>query len=76
MHWAINNRYFSAFFLAEIEEILSPNIFAYNLHKYVFLCPMSKYKEMLNNLLALFLDGEINNEAEAKSFLAKHYPLS
>ncbi len=38
--------------------------------------PGKQYKEMLNNLLALFLDGEIRNEAEAKSFLAKHYPLS
>ncbi len=37
--------------------------------------PGRQYKEILHNLLALFLDGKINDKEEAKTFVLKHYPL-
>lgn len=36
--------------------------------------PGPQYREMLDKLLAATLDGMIQNEAEAKAFLAKNYP--
>ncbi|AFZ17738.1 CBS domain-containing protein [Allocoleopsis franciscana] len=36
--------------------------------------PGPQYREMLDKLLAATLDGMIQDEAEAKAFLAKHYP--
>jgi tRNA nucleotidyltransferase (CCA-adding enzyme) len=38
--------------------------------------PGKQYKEMLNDLHCLFLDGKINNEEEAKKFILQKYPLS
>jgi tRNA nucleotidyltransferase (CCA-adding enzyme) len=37
--------------------------------------PGRQYKEILSNLLALFLDGKINDKEEAKTFVIKHYQL-
>ncbi len=37
--------------------------------------PGPLYREILEALLAATLDREIQNEADAKAFLAKHYPL-
>jgi tRNA nucleotidyltransferase (CCA-adding enzyme) len=37
--------------------------------------PGPQYREMLDKLLAATLDGVIQDEADAKAFLAKHYPL-
>jgi tRNA nucleotidyltransferase (CCA-adding enzyme) len=36
--------------------------------------PGPQYREMLDKLLAATLDGVIQDEAEAKAFLAEHYP--
>jgi tRNA nucleotidyltransferase (CCA-adding enzyme) len=36
--------------------------------------PGPDYREMLDALLAATLDGVIQNEADAKMFLTKHYP--
>jgi len=36
--------------------------------------PGPQYKQMLEDLLAATLDGNIQNQAEAQEFLAKHYP--
>jgi tRNA nucleotidyltransferase (CCA-adding enzyme) len=36
--------------------------------------PGPQYREMLDKLLAATLDGMIQDEADAKAFLAKHYP--
>jgi tRNA nucleotidyltransferase (CCA-adding enzyme) len=38
--------------------------------------PGPQYREILDALLAATLDGVIENEADAKAFLAKYYPLS
>lgn len=38
--------------------------------------PGRQYKEMLTKIQALFLDGKINNEKEAKDFIRENYPLS
>lgn len=38
--------------------------------------PGRQYKEMLTKVQALFLDGKIKNEKEAKDFIRKNYPLN
>jgi tRNA nucleotidyltransferase (CCA-adding enzyme) len=38
--------------------------------------PGRQYKEMLTKVQALFLDGKIRNEKEAKDFIRKNYPLN
>ncbi|GAB4205224.1 MAG: CBS domain-containing protein [Coleofasciculaceae cyanobacterium] len=38
--------------------------------------PGPQYREMLDALLAATLDGIIQDEADARAFLAKHYPLN
>jgi tRNA nucleotidyltransferase (CCA-adding enzyme) len=38
--------------------------------------PGPQYREMLDAILAATLDGVIEDEADAKAFLAKYYPLS
>jgi tRNA nucleotidyltransferase (CCA-adding enzyme) len=37
--------------------------------------PGPQYREILDALLAATLDQVIQNEADAKAFLAEHYPL-
>ncbi len=37
--------------------------------------PGPQYRQILDDLLAATLDGVIRDEADAKAFLAKHYPL-
>ena len=37
--------------------------------------PSRKYKEMLTQIKALFLDGKIKDKTEAKSYILSHYPL-
>jgi tRNA nucleotidyltransferase (CCA-adding enzyme) len=38
--------------------------------------PGPQYRQILDELLAATLDQVIQNEADAKAFLAEHYPLT
>ena len=60
--------YFS--FLADVQAPLNGNELKRLGYK-----PGPQYREILDALLAATLDGVIHNQADAKSFLAEHYPL-
>lgn len=38
--------------------------------------PSKLYKEILNKVLALYLDGKIKNQREAENFVLKNYPMN
>jgi tRNA nucleotidyltransferase (CCA-adding enzyme) len=61
-------QYFS--FLADVQAPLNGNDLKRLGYK-----PSPHYREILDGLLAATLDGVIHNQADAKAFLAQHYPL-
>ena len=61
-------QYFS--FLADVQAPLNGNDLKRLGYK-----PSPQYREILDALLAATLDGVIHDQADAKAFLAQHYPL-
>jgi tRNA nucleotidyltransferase (CCA-adding enzyme) len=61
-------QYFS--FLADVQAPLNGNDLKRLGYK-----PSPQYREILDALLAATLDGVIHDQADAKAFLAEHYPL-
>ncbi len=61
-------QYFS--FLADVQAPLNGNDLKRLGYK-----PSPQYREILDGLLAATLDGVIHDQADAKAFLAEHYPL-
>jgi tRNA nucleotidyltransferase (CCA-adding enzyme) len=61
-------QYFS--FLADVQAPLNGNDLKRLGYK-----PSPHYREILDALLAATLDGVIHDQADAKAFLAEHYPL-